>query len=372
MFNLNLIDESKLAGVLENCNMDPETWYPSREYVAAGDELTFYLPLIGTYLSDHYFANIQGDIVLDFVPANSLLVSGDVTVDCTSMSLIVETENLTAEDERSHQSYHSQVISSNRLLEWVPVEEFSRTLTANSTYNIDLDSVVGKCAGFVLLVKDTGATNANNKQFEYVDLGDTAKIDFVTSGGKSILGSGVPIDAKYLREEVWASHFSTKFSRQRNAYFIPFTNDGKNALHGVVDGYVSLNSSGHKLQIKPSASGTSAVQLLQTTFGSALDSGYYRLEFRGERTDALSYTTSAAAIKTALENLSTFKAYEGQSLTVTVSDDLSASATVSLTFPSGVDVQDKVTVISEGLTIAGGLATVLTPSKPEPWEPLLL
>ena len=176
-----------------------------------------------------------------------------MSVDCNDISLIVETENLTREDEKSHQNYYSQVISSNRVLDWTPVDEYSKTLTANAVSTVDLDSVVGKCAGFVVIVRETGATNTNNKLFEYVDLGDTAQIDFITNGGKSILGSGVPLDAKYLRDEIWATHFSTNFNSKKNAYFIPFTQDAKNALHGVVDGYVTLNSSGHKLQIKPPA-----------------------------------------------------------------------------------------------------------------------
>lgn len=224
MFNLNMTDQPKLAGVLSNCNMDAESWFPIKEY-RSGDQITVYMPLVGTYINDHYFSNIQGDIVLDFVPANSIIAeaedSGNVSVDCNDMSLIVETENFTAEDEKSHQVYHSQVISSNRVLEWVPVDEYSKTLTAGSNYNIDLDSVVGKCAGFVLIVRPTGATNANNKLFEYVDLGDTAQIDFITSGGKSILGSGVPVDAKYLRDEIWSTHFSTDFNRKRNASSSP-------------------------------------------------------------------------------------------------------------------------------------------------------
>jgi hypothetical protein len=92
-FNLNLLSNDKLKSVLDNANMQPD-WTPKEEWVA-GDVLTFFLPLVGSYLDiDQYFANVQGDIVLDFVPANTVVSAGTCGVDCTSMDIIIETENL--------------------------------------------------------------------------------------------------------------------------------------------------------------------------------------------------------------------------------------------------------------------------------------
>jgi hypothetical protein len=142
---------------------------------------------------------------VDFFPASSIIVSTatpSFQIDCSAMSLLIQTENLTADDEKNHQHFHSQVVSSNRLIEWIPVREFSKTLTAGSQTTIDLDSVVGKCAGLVVLVRETGATNLNNGKSKYVSLGDESKWDIVSSGNKSILGSGVPLEGAYIQNEL--------------------------------------------------------------------------------------------------------------------------------------------------------------------------
>jgi hypothetical protein len=143
------------------------------------------------------------------------------------MSLVIATENLTPSDEIDHSNFHGSVLSSNRTIDWIPVEEYSKELTTGSVATIELDSVVGQCAGLVCIVRQTGATNTDNGLFEYVSPGDDSQIDLITAGGKSILGSGVPVDAKYLKNEVWSSHFDADFGRQKNACFIPFASDMK-------------------------------------------------------------------------------------------------------------------------------------------------
>ena len=120
-FNLNMIPSDKLVSVLDSANIQPD-WAAKGEY-NEGDQITFYLPLVGSYLDiNQYFANVQGDLVLDFVPAASIVTreghdladanSDIVRVDCNSLDLIIETESLTREDEMAHDKYHSQVISS--------------------------------------------------------------------------------------------------------------------------------------------------------------------------------------------------------------------------------------------------------------------
>jgi hypothetical protein len=237
-FNLNMLSNDKLKSVLANGNMKPD-FSPQEEWVA-GDTLTFFLPLIGSYLDiNQYFADVQGDIVLDFVPATSIVSSGSATidVDCNSN---VETENLSNEDEKAHQQYHQQIISSNRVVDFVPVVEFNKTLTANTVATIDLDSVIGKTAGLLLLVKKTGATNTNNDSSQFVSLGDNATLDFITSGGKSILGSGVPLTAQFIQNELWATHFDSDYSKNKSAYFIPFSGDARSTLKGRIDGNLSI------------------------------------------------------------------------------------------------------------------------------------
>jgi hypothetical protein len=358
MFNLNMIDQDKLPGVLDSANLD-SNWNPKWKFHVAGDQVTYYLPLIGSYLgNDQYWSDTQGDYILDFVPSSSIIVEGEGigNVDCNDLSLIIETENLALSDEQSHQTYHSQVIASNRVLDWVPVTEYGKTLIAGQVFTVDLDSVVGKSAGLVVMVRETGATNLDNKNFTFVDLGDRAQIDLVTAGGKSLYGSGVPLDSQYLKNEVWYTHFASNFAKQKNVTYIPFCTDQKSAFHGVVDGLVEFDNSGHKLQIKLPSAGRSAEQQTKRVGGgtgvSAL-AGSYRLQFRGEQTKTLLPIDGSGNMEAALRNLKAFKQYEGGPLDVTVSTGLTGGDP-RFTFPQGVKVEDPVYIISQGLESTTG------------------
>jgi hypothetical protein len=118
-----------------------------------------------------------------------------------------------------------------------------------------------------------------------------------------------------------------------------------------MDGVVNLDSSGHKVQIKPSAAGVAAIQSVDKVGVGAADVEYYKLVFRGCMTRSLAYNASVGDIKTELEGLRSFRNYEGQALTVTASGVMADG--ITFTFPSGIDVQDSVYVISEGVNVAG-------------------
>jgi hypothetical protein len=352
-FNLNMLPNDKLPSVLKNCNLSLDSWTtPNNTSLEKDTQATFFLPLVGSYLDiNQYFANIQGDIVLDFVPSNNIISDNDISggsIDCDSMELIIETENLTNEDEKAHELYHNSVISSNRTLDFVPVIEYNKVLTANSVSTIDLDSVVGKTAGIVLMVKQTGATNEKNQSSSYVDLGDSATIDLQTSGGKSILGSGVPLTGQYIKNELWNVHFDTQYSQNRNAYFIPFTGDCRSALKGQIDGYLDLNSSGHKLQIKPAPVGKTAVQkiYIHQRTQSTVDAGQYYIEFMGERTITLLPSHTTAYMKSVTEALSTMRNYKGGPLTVDFNRTVAFGFTISATLKSGVTVSEPIKFVN--------------------------
>jgi hypothetical protein len=318
IFNLNLLDKNQLSSVLKNANMDSD-WNSTKEFVGQRTK-SYFLPLVGTWFdSDVYTQNLDGDIIVDFFPAGNIVkeANADLQIDCSAMSLIIQTENLTSEDEKSHNHFHSHVIQADRQLDWIPVREFSKTLTSGSQTTVDLDSVVGKLAGLVCYVRQTGASNDDGQNFKYVDLGDDAKIDLVTSGNRSVLGSGVPLDGSYLKNELWKQHFTTDFN-VKNAIYLPFTEDTKRAYKGVVDGFIKMDGSGMKLVITPGSQGIDSVQVFVKNGGAVPTAGYFRVVFKGERSDVLDYDSTTASIKVAVEKMGTVKNYPGGPLTVTV------------------------------------------------------
>jgi hypothetical protein len=337
--------------------MNPDYRTSTRQFNGGSTE-TFYLPLVGTWFdSDVYWANMDGDVVVDFFPSNSIKQSdtnaGAFAVNCSSMSLVIQTENLTSEDEKNHEVFHSQVIQSNRVLDWVPVREFSKTLTAGSQTTIDLDSVVGKCAGLVVMVRPTGASNTGNGKFDYVGLGPDARFDLVTAGNKSILGSGVPLDASYLKNEVWKSHFSTDYNTLKNAYYIPLTDNTKQAYHGVVNGLVDLNSSGHKLQITPGGAGSDCVQRIVAP--NTPVAGRLKFSFKGEESSSLPFNATVPQISAAIDNIETVRNYPGGALSSTSDTTFSANANTNISF-AGRRVMETLYVRTEGLVDSGANA----------------
>jgi hypothetical protein len=257
-----------------------------------------------------YWSNIDGDVHVDFHPANTIVQSGNASnplVDTQTITLLVQTENLTSEDEKNHDVFHSTVIQSNRLIDWVPVREFGKSLTAGSQTTIDLDSIVGKAAGLVVMVRNTGASNVNNGKFNYISLGEDAKIDITTVGNKSILGSGVPLDGHYITNELWTTHFNTRFNHYKNGLFIPFTEDIKQAYKGVVNGYIDFDHSGHKLQITPGSVGKNTVQTFVRS--SAPTAGNYRFLFKGEYSIPVAFNATTSVMAQRFSELVSVRTY---------------------------------------------------------------
>lgn len=353
--NLNLLENDRLASVKRNANISDD-WSSGRE-LSDTRARTFYLPLLGSFFdSEQYWADIRGDVVVDVFPANTIVSAASaasVTVDCTDMSLVIQTENLSSEDARSHEHFHSSVISSNRSVEWVPVREFGRTMTAGTQVNVDLDNVVGECAGLVCMVRQTGATNTGNGRFQYIDLGADARIDLVTAGNKSLLGSGVPLDGDFVRNELWPTHFNTDWNKHKNAVFVPFTSDIKAAYKGVVDGAVTFNGSGIKLQVTPGAAGVDTVQVAENTSVTPATNGLFYIEFKGQASVVmLGSAATAGSLSLVFDELETAQNYPGGPLTAQFSQAPGqGGGPIEVTFP-GRYVPEPLRIVSVNLETA--------------------
>jgi hypothetical protein len=159
---------------------------------------------------------------------------------------------------------------------------------------------------------------------------------------------------------LWAVHFDTQYSKNRNAYFIPFTGDAKGSLKGKIDGYIDLNSSGHKLQIKPGRAAISATQTIymsnENSSAVTLNAGMYCFEFKGERSERMVWNSTVDVMASTLNGLSTMRNYPGGALTGVFDSPLNAPSdgglSLTLTLSAGFDVKEEVRVISYGLQTA--------------------
>lgn len=278
MFAFNMLDDNQLPYVKKLANMD-DNWDPLPS-ITAGSTKTFYLPLLGSWIdtADLFFKNIEGDLIFDFYPESDIRMSGTGTIDVNTMEFLVSTEQLTDEDAKTQEKFNMQVGSEIDYLDVTPVQFYNHSLTANSQTKLELDSLRGEFAFLLLLIKQTGASNANNGHFEYVSLGENAKIDVLDPGSKSILGSGTGIDEQYLRNYVFSKHFRTDFSDKKSAYHIPFGGNSLKAFLGARDGSIWFDGSRNYLSITPDSSFTSANYDI-TIYGYS----YRRLVYSGGR-----------------------------------------------------------------------------------------
>ena len=305
---------------------------------------TFYLPLVGGFLdtADLYWKNIHGDFFLDFFPASDIRSEtiGSNNIDCLDICMIVQTEDLDARDNMTHDKFYQNTISSSRYLDVIPLTFYNETLVANQEKKLELDSVNGNVAGFVAYVKKSGATNFGDGRHEYVSLGKNATLDLLDSGSQSLWGNGVAIPAEYLKNELWVNHFQNDYNKKKNFYLMPFGASMKSAFHGVVDGYVKMAGERNYIAIKPAATGINKRQF-QLIFSQKethvtydannfvhilyeIDAaGHIRLGFGGYTTGIIELTNNAdvaSSVKAQLERLPSFQNFNGTRLTCTISN----------------------------------------------------
>ena len=352
MFNLGNLSGQQLKNTLKNANMEDDFRPYGRSFntIATGQSRTYYLPLVNTFInnSELYMKALASDITIDIYPENGIVIQGAGTPTLNDFQLICETESLTNDDEKLHDSYHKSVISSNRYLDVVPVNFYNHTLTAGQETKLELDSVHGDVSGMLMIIRNTGVTNVNNGLATYVGLGDSGTLDVLDSGSRSIFGNGVPLDVQYLKNEVWASHYNNDFSQHKHFYWIPFGGSSRGAFAGQVDGIFPMRGERNFLAVTPASAGVAPVQTINTSESST--SGWFRLSFRGEMTYPINHSATEAQIKTAFENLRTVKYASPEPLSVSVTGTFDAGTSVVITFDQQVDLAgDVIHFHSEGI-----------------------
>ena len=107
------------------------------------------------------------------------------------------------------------------------------------------------------------------------------------------------------------------------------------------------------LSIKPSGAGSSPV--CTVTSSSIPDFGFFRVEFRGDKTPLLPFNQTDALIKAAIEALPSVRNYNGRRLTVTVDNQLAVTGILTITVDQPVQftAQDKFEVVQSSMSTGG-------------------
>jgi hypothetical protein len=215
---------------------------------------TKYIPLLGSWVEnvDLWFRNIEGDIVVDFYPRSQLNIVGVVneSISVESMDFVIQTEELSEHDMQIQSRFHNQFASEHNFLDVVPVNFYNFKMQPGVTSKFELDAVTGDCAFMVMYITTQGAVNPT----AHSALGDDARIDVLSPGSKSILGSGTGIELGYLKHRVLPNHFHNDFFLDYpNITVIPFCSSVSKSMFGIKSGSLYFDGSRHYLSITPGA-----------------------------------------------------------------------------------------------------------------------
>jgi hypothetical protein len=269
---LSLLDNADYKSLAQNLGYspDPKLMYSEGDTLSSSSSTTFFLPLAGCFPwqgAPFYVGDIKDDMVLQLSPAvTQVVLSGtNSNVTLSSMSLLINQDDASDEEKFMEKRVHQTVGHTWTYLEPLIVSS-TQTLTAGSSLAYDISSLRHKVSHLVLLVRATGATNSSNGFWNLNHLGDeAAKLDVSDASGRSVLIPGTPLDARYIRYNVFSENFDSDLTKVRPYYMIPFLSAGsaKAAYGGVVSGFYEMSAEEKlNMNITPAASLQAEVQTI--------------------------------------------------------------------------------------------------------------
>ena len=272
-FNLNIVDNDRAYTVKEKALLDPTSMGSIVVDRADQDELTIYLPLVGSVfgLNEIYFENSVGDLNVEFFPAGptSVTQTAASSVDVLDMDLICQSEELHGHDVEIHRQHFGNNVNTFRFLEPIENHHYAKTVTEGQELRLDLDAITGSVSHLLVMCRPTSAVSSEEWTTNFGDIGSTTTVDVESNTGKSLFGGGTRVPLDYLTTEVFSGHFSSQFykrltraddataglifrGRENGVFVIPFCNNTTQSYHGIVDGCLTLKGERNYLSIMPS------------------------------------------------------------------------------------------------------------------------
>jgi hypothetical protein len=160
----------------------------------------------------------------------------------------------------TQEKFHRSIASENSFCDVVPVNFYNQTVNASSQLKLELDALNGDFAFLAVYIRalnsDTSSRSAPISSLQYI--GDTAKVDILDPGSKSVLGNGTGVSMNYLKNFVTPKHFNNRLMENTNVLIVPFGGNCSDALKGMCDGKMRFDGSRYYLSLTPDSAWTSA------------------------------------------------------------------------------------------------------------------
>jgi hypothetical protein len=228
---------------------------------ASGDaNVEVFIPMVGSWIDsgDLFWKGVDGDLIIDFFPNGNIRGTQGNTyqVDCSGIEFVIQTEQLTDDDMATQTKFHNSVASEINFLDVTPVNFYSQTVNASNNVKLELDALNGEYSFLAVYIRSTASNASTAPRTALQYLGNSAKIDLLDPGSKSILGSGSGISMNYLKNFVTPSHFKNRLLENHNITIVPFCGSCSESFQGVRDGCVRFDGSRYYLSITPDSNWT--------------------------------------------------------------------------------------------------------------------
>lgn len=337
-------DNDEREQMCKSSNMNPVNCMESMVPLQVGTHC-FYLPLVGflEQLKPH-LNTLAEDMILRLTTRSGITASGSGTVTLTSLDLVLQEDQPTPEDFAHSLRFHAANQLRTKYLAGQMVTDATKTWTAGSQVNIDLQELNGDAAGVFIFYRGAASPAATSQGLLRClsfggQHGSDTTIDIQSETSTSELCNGAPLASfqwRNIANQAWSCDFFTK----SNVLFIPFGNIQK-ALNGVKDGYFRFNSTRRRMVFNLASAAVAEVQTI-TKVATANDQGVFHIEVVDKATGAivgrsdnsLAFDATTAAIKTAADAIPILKS-NGWSTTWSATMAAGAGATNVTIAPAG-------------------------------------
>ena len=326
-------------------------FYDENSYIRANTTKTIYIPIPLNWIKFGALDMSHSDnLRFRFDCSNDIVINGSVSnVSLDNIELIVSAHNESDFDAKAREARNISKNHSYHFLESERLQINDKTLTAGNKTECYVDSINGKIAFFVIVIK--GSTNpqaSDQTLFNFLDIGDST-LDLENTAGRSMLGNGNPIPVKILKHHLQEQLGNKPFS---GYYILPLTEDIKKSyIGGSIQGFYQLYGQRDKIVINFDSAPTAETHAI--SIGTTAASGNYRYSFDNcyaiSDTDA-AYNDSTSTLATLIENIPALK---DRNITVdTVSANLGSTTTQSVTFDTSAgpvsEMFGKLTIVGNG------------------------
>lgn len=297
------------------------------EIFRVGDSRYVYLPvpLSFFHLKGINMNHLSRDLRFEIHFNNDWVVSGSASnLSLDGIDLVCRSHEITQEDKMYEEVLLKKQPHEYIFLDYVQLNNNSKTLTASTETLYQLDAFSNIKGAFLLFVikPSTAPVASDRSQITFMEFGDLAKIDFKNPTNESLLGNGQGL----LQTDIYEI-FKNNLNNLpiQGFYILPFSENVKESLLGIVNGFHQFDSRNDQLSIIFGAAGT-AHSFDISMNNTANDAGYYQIALGGDLTDNLVYNTSAANIQTAINNL---KCVKDRGYTCSVTNTMEADCSLN-------------------------------------------